>query len=801
MPIAAFFATVAPEMFAAEVLGAEALAAETLAAEKLAADAIIAEQALAAQQLAATQQAAQAGIMEVGGATANPLTLTPEAVQNAAMNSGMPPPAPPASPAPNLFDNSAIETTKAASNVVTSPIANLQPTPGFEGITSGPQGASPGFFNPSAAPGQGPMQYQLNAPTGGQGMRLGSSLESMVAPTTPMTSVLPPPSGLEAGFDKALKFAEKNPFTAMTLAYTGANALGLMNPSGATFNQEKYDGPLSKYKLSPNFQAGNANPADFQYRPRYATGGGIMGAPAYDIPVGYDEGGPVALPLPSRTMRSSDAFQVSGQPQDASQFAAADAYNDILRNRVIADTQRGRVGDSMYGVADARQLETTANSTVRGFDPTLAKRELFNRSNEGEYAVPGYGDLGQFAGGNDIGGGMGGGSLGKYYDDMSASAYAKGGKTDDPATVPMGSNRLSPIDQASNIKLDTGLLTGDVTLDNYGQPLPLGTSLASLQTGARNALAADSDVGRYGVAGIGDLGQFAGSFDPANVPMGSNKFSPAEIAQMAAYDTAIMQGTAPIMPRNKSGVIQNLRGASDAGAYGVPGYGDLGQFAGGFGNSMGMGGGGGKYFDDQSMATMAMAKGGSLSESIESYQKMLAGKPQAAPSRPADVGIYYDQDPDTRYQDALTAAQIRQSKVNQRAYVSPPAAKRPTPMGQLQMASVKPRKQGSDDVEAASGGIMQSSLGGYAAGGNPRLLKGPGDGMSDNIPATINRRQPARLADGEFVIPADVVSHLGNGSTEAGAKQLHAMMDKVRKARTGNPKQGKQINARKYMPK
>jgi hypothetical protein len=122
-------------------------------------------------------------------------------------------------------------------------------------------------------------------------------------------------------------------------------------------------------------------------------------------------------------------------------------------------------------------------------------------------------------------------------------------------------------------------------------------------------------------------------------------------------------------------------------------------------------------------------------------------------------------------------------------------------MGQLQMASVKPRKQGGEDVEAARGGIMHSSLGGYAAGGNPRLLKGPGDGMSDNIPATINGRQPARLADGEFVIPADVVSHLGNGSTEAGAKQLHAMMDKVRKARTGNPKQGKNIKPQKYMPK
>jgi hypothetical protein len=80
------------------------------------------------------------------------------------------------------------------------------------------------------------------------------------------------------------------------------------------------------------------------------------------------------------------------------------------------------------------------------------------------------------------------------------------------------------------------------------------------------------------------------------------------------------------------------------------------------------------------------------------------------------------------------------------------------------------------------------------------MLKGPGDGMSDNIPATIGDKQPARLADGEFVVPADVVSHLGNGSTDAGAKQLYSMMNKVRKARTGTQKQGKQIKAGKYLP-
>jgi hypothetical protein len=95
------------------------------------------------------------------------------------------------------------------------------------------------------------------------------------------------------------------------------------------------------------------------------------------------------------------------------------------------------------------------------------------------------------------------------------------------------------------------------------------------------------------------------------------------------------------------------------------------------------------------------------------------------------------------------------------------------------------------------GGV--ADLGGYAAGG--KLLKGPGDGMSDSIVANIAGKQPARLADGEFVVPADVVSHLGNGSTDAGAKHLYKMMDRIRQARTGNSKQGKRINPNKFLPK
>jgi hypothetical protein len=102
----------------------------------------------------------------------------------------------------------------------------------------------------------------------------------------------------------------------------------------------------------------------------------------------------------------------------------------------------------------------------------------------------------------------------------------------------------------------------------------------------------------------------------------------------------------------------------------------------------------------------------------------------------------------------------------------------------------------SNAVAGARGGL--ADLGGYSDGG--RLLKGPGDGMSDNIPAQIGRKQPARLADGEFVVPADVVSHLGNGSTDAGAKRLYSMMDKVRQARTGKKKQAPAVNTQRMLP-
>jgi hypothetical protein len=146
-----------------------------------------------------------------------------------------------------------------------------------------------------------------------------------------------------------------------------------------------------------------------------------------------------------------------------------------------------------------------------------------------------------------------------------------------------------------------------------------------------------------------------------------------------------------------------------------------------------------------------------------------------------DAGVYKDVDPTTSKQDAFTASLTRLGALQKRANVKG-------------LSGIKAVAKPLGDVqELASGG-----LGGYSDGG--RMLKGPGDGMSDSIPGVIGGKQPARLADGEFVVPADVVSHLGNGSTDAGARKLYKMMDKIRKARTGKKKQAPAVKADRYMP-
>jgi len=113
---------------------------------------------------------------------------------------------------------------------------------------------------------------------------------------------------------------------------------------------------------------------------------------------------------------------------------------------------------------------------------------------------------------------------------------------------------------------------------------------------------------------------------------------------------------------------------------------------------------------------------------------------------------------------------------------------------EAEKSEVKPASSVIKDVPVpkyASGGIAEMAKG--------RYLGGTTDGMADKIPARIGGKQEAKLSHGEFVIPADVVSHLGNGNSDAGAKRLYEMMDRIRQARTGSTKQGKQINPDKFL--
>jgi hypothetical protein len=119
----------------------------------------------------------------------------------------------------------------------------------------------------------------------------------------------------------------------------------------------------------------------------------------------------------------------------------------------------------------------------------------------------------------------------------------------------------------------------------------------------------------------------------------------------------------------------------------------------------------------------------------------------------------------------------------------------------LRRYPVEYRRLTAEDIKSqnlAGGGL--AGLNAFKAGGSPRFLKGGGDGMSDDIPAMIGKQQKAALSDGEFVVPADVVSHLGNGSSRAGAKKLYSMMDNIRQARTGKKRQAPEVKPDRYMP-
>jgi hypothetical protein len=212
------------------------------------------------------------------------------------------------------------------------------------------------------------------------------------------------------------------------------------------------------------------------------------------------------------------------------------------------------------------------------------------------------------------------------------------------------------------------------------------------------------------------------------------------------------------------------------------------------------------------------AVGGNSMYPQADYQTAMYSNPmmqRPMPSNVINAGVDANVDPYTGEQRFAGGgiSSLRPASMNKRmAAVDMARAKMQNSQGQVEMekaarngdrSALLALQQAGYDLndlnQYASGGI--SNLGGYSDGG--RLLKGPGDGVSDSIPAVIGNRQPARLADGEFVVPARIVSELGNGSTDAGAKKLYAMMDRVQKARrrtVGKDRVAANTKSEKYLP-
>lgn len=226
---------------------------------------------------------------------------------------------------------------------------------------------------------------------------------------------------------------------------------------------------------------------------------------------------------------------------------------------------------------------------------------------------------------------------------------------------------------------------------------------------------------------------------------------------------------------------------------------------------------GGSYVLNQSGANSAQVAPTGYQGGIPSYEAVREPVPMSIPAnyRPGSAGRQYFSN--TRYvapSDAATAraaaateaqgiAALNQSNPYiesrptvaarpQAPAVNPLMAARPQPPAQPMQQPIPLTGLANYTPKYAEGGIARLAKG--------RYLNGESDGMADEVRANIDGRQEARLSDGEYVIPADVVSHLGNGNSSAGAKALDEMLSRVRKQRTGNEKQGREIDPRKVMP-
>jgi hypothetical protein len=569
-----------------------------------------------------------------------------------------------------------------------------------------------------------------------------------------LANLSPPPAsnGFMQGFTQ---FAKDNPFLTGAGIYTVASTTGMLDQNGQQQPQGEeinYTGP----RLSADYKGGPYGKPNVyeERRYNYASGG---------ITEAYQSGGPV-----ERMSQMNTAMNPQGglYPQGM-----------IDKTQYATPTQRPVSAELMMeapAYERSSPMLMASGGQVKGYAPggqisdPASLNEFMRLSTEAKKLAQGQ-QVNPFAGGMpDFGNGSTFPNLPPMSGPLGAAGQAPAG----------GFNPFANVSQ-NNLRVQGG------GYDQQGRPVDgLGAFLP----------------GRLG----SDLEAIANNTIARNDDMQLTEIRRAQQANNLGQSTG--QSTFPGASSMQGGFGQGAQGypsfaSGSSGGSGGPfplegQYGIIKMAAGGIASIP-------RYYRGK-LATSSGGRGDTYSATQRFLDMYDPQSRYQAPTEKGDPGIFRDTSASTRNKSAMDAAMTRQtalekqSNVNTRAKL--PRASRSA--GQLNMKPQGSKAEKDDEYEyAASGGIMEANLGGYAAGGNPRLLKGPGDGMSDNIPAVIGRRQPARLADGEFVVPADVVSHLGNGSTDAGAKKLHGMMDNVRKARTGKKKQAPAVKTNKFIPK
>lgn len=536
------------------------------------------------------------------------------------------------------------------------------------------------------------------------------------------TPNLPTSSSNQNPFIKGFEWVEKNPTKALALTTTATGLIGgaMQGNNGMpSSTTSSYSGPLSKYKLSPNFKASTATPN--VYKPRYAEGGPVERMSQMDVPNQYPMG-----------------------MQDYSQYATPTQMPtsaEVVRADYDAKT------DPRFGTP-------MAAGGVTGYAKGGDLMSTLDRYNEMMYGRP-------QAPSSDHG------DVGIYYDNDPETKYK------DALSASM--IRLDKVSKRANLpKQKTGI-----------KPQPLGqikVGVAGMKDDKRStdedefAKGGITQIQKYGIGG--EIAKFNQMMQPGGF-VGDTQDKFYAIAHPEGW---LGDKAEEIAPGGTLGAIHDS---------GTPGRAEY------------------LRRKREGQEQKRFAEGGKT--------PILAG-----PRTTTRTETSYDEDGNpSDYQITETyqpSQSVLSSKFQRGADVTPnrytpsyPQMEAPQSMGRVWKAGSAPagivqipqnpgRAWNRGDLRRAVGGEVYD-LGGYAHGGNPRLLQGPGDGMSDNIPATIGGKQPARLADGEFVVPADVVSALGNGSTEAGARELHGMMDRIRGAAHGKKTQQRKVKPGKVMPK